>query len=213
MIQIFDFDQGGEAWAQARCGIPTASRFADIMAKGEGKTRRKYLYELAGEIMTGEPAKGYTNAAMERGKVMEDEARDHYAFMKDVEPTRVGFVRNGDKGCSPDSLIGERKVLEIKTKEPHVLIEAIVRGSFPPEHKAQCQGALWVCERDVVDISCYWPKMPPLILSAGRDEEFIRNLADEVSRFNDDLRALVARLRGDTEELRAALKQSVAMAG
>lgn len=213
MIQIFDFDQGSEAWAKARVGIPTASRFADIIAKGEGKTRRKYLYELAGEIMTGEPAESFNNAHMERGKLMEDEARDHYAVMKDVEPVRVGFVRNGNKGCSPDSLIGERGVLEIKTKLPHLLIEAIVRDDFPPEHRAQCQGALWVCERDTVDISCYWPKMPPFIHSAGRDEVYIRNLDSEVARFNDELHALVSRLRGDRDELRAALKQSVLMAG
>lgn len=213
MIEIIDCEQGSETWAQARCGIPTASRFADILAKGEGKTRRKYLYELAGERITGEPAESFNNAHMERGKLMEDEARDHYAFMKDVEPQRVGFVRNGEKGCSPDSLIGDHGLLEIKTKLPHLLIEAIMREGFPPEHKAQCQGGLWVCERDTVDISCYWPKMPPLIIGAGRDEVYIRTLSDEVDRFNDELGNLVHRLRGDREHLRAALKDSVLLAG
>jgi hypothetical protein len=72
-----------------------------------------------------------------------------------------------------------------------VLIEAILRDDFPPEHKAQCQGILWVAEREWCDLFAYWPKMPPFIWRAKRDEEYISNLAGEVARFNDELDALV----------------------
>jgi len=213
MIEVFDFEQGSEAWKKARCGIPTASRFADILAKGEGKMRRKYLYELAGEIMTGEPADSFSNGHMDRGKEMEDEARKFYAFVTGAKPTQVGFIRNGQKGCSPDSLIGDRGGLEIKTKLPHLLIEAILRDDVPPEHKAQCQGFLWVSERDWTDICCYWPKMPPLIKRAGRDEAYIGRLETEVAAFNEELAALVDRLRGDPDKLRRQLADSVLLAG
>lgn len=208
MIEVFDFDQGSEEWAKARCGIPTASRFADIMAKGEGKMRRKYLYELAGEILTDTPAEGFTNHHMERGKEMEAEARSFYAYVNGTEPQQVGFIRNGTKGCSPDSLVGASGMLEIKTKLPHLLIEAIIRDDFPPEHRAQCQGALWVAERDTIDICCYWPKMPPLIKQAGRDAAYIKTLADAVDAFNDELAELVERLRPDPDKLHRQLIMS-----
>lgn len=217
MIEVFkDVEQGSQHWHQLRCGCPTASRFADIMAEGDGKMRRKYLFELAGERITGEPDESWSgNRHTERGKAMEDEARRNYAFMNDTEPKRVGFIKNGNAGCSPDSLIGDRGGLEIKTKLPHLMVDILTRDSgwYPPEHKWQLQGFLWVAERDWIDLSCYWPKMPPFVRRVTRDETMIGNLAAKVEAFNSELTSLVARLRGDTDELRTALKQSVLMAG
>lgn len=200
MIQIFDCDQGSEAWYRARLGIPTASEFHTVMAKGKeagstSVTRRTYMMKLAGEILTGEPAEGYSNHHMDRGKEMEAEARETYAFVHDVEPELVGFVRNGDKGCSPDSLVGNDGMLEIKTKLPHLLIPLIIRDNFPPEHKAQCQGALWVAEREWIDISVYWPKLPPFTKRAYRDEAYIKTLAAAVDAFNDELHETVEHVR------------------
>lgn len=219
MIEVFDFEQGSDEWRLARVGIPTTSRFADILAKGEGKMRRKYLYELAGEILTGEPAETFTNAHMERGKAMEEEARDAYSFLTDAEPQRVGFIRNGGVGASPDSLLGSNGALEIKTKLPHLMVESWVKDDFPPEHKAQCQGVLWVAERDWIDIVCYWPRMPTFIKRAHRDEKFISTLEREVAHFSGDLAALVDYLRhrsGDpaqsTNALRNALRASLGAA-
>lgn len=100
-VETFEeVDQGSAEWHRLRCGIPTASNFATVMAKGEGKTRSKYMRELAGEIITGECAESYSNAHMERGKEQEDDARRLYAFLTDSEPQLVGFIRNGKKGAS-----------------------------------------------------------------------------------------------------------------
>ncbi|MCO5079197.1 MAG: YqaJ viral recombinase family protein [Chelatococcus sp.] len=199
MMQIIDCEQGTEAWFRARAGIPTASEFGTVMARGRGggdsKTRQTYLYKLAGEVITGEPTESFTNVHMERGKAMEPEARDYYAFMKDVEPIQIGFIRSGQKGCSPDSLIGDAGMLEIKTKLPHLMVEALLRNEFPPEHKAQCQGALWVAEREWIDICVYWPKMPPLIKRAFRDEAYIAEMSAAVDAFNDELNTVVERIR------------------
>lgn len=199
MLQIIECEQGTEAWFRARAGIPTASEFGTVMAKGRGggdsKTRQTYLYKLAGEVITGEPTESFTNVHMERGKVMEPEARDYYAFMQDAEPVQVGFIRSGQKGCSPDSLIGDDGMLEIKTKLPHLMVEALIRNDFPPEHKAQCQGALWVAEREWIDICVYWPKMPPLIKRAYRDEAYIAEMSAAVDTFNDELNTIVERIR------------------
>lgn len=190
-----DIDQGTAQWHQLRAGVPTASMFHAILAKGEGKTRRSYLCRLAAEIITGEPTETFTSQAMERGKRMEDDARNMYAFTTNYELRRVGFVRNGTKGCSPDSLIGNDGALEIKTQRGDLLIETILKDKFPSEHKAQCQGCLWVAEREWVDISVYWPNMPQFVKRAYRDESYIRELAAEVDRFNAELHETVERIR------------------
>lgn len=196
MIEVLDVEQGSADWYLARLGIPTASRFADVLAKGEGKTRGRYLRELAGELLAGEPEPDtYSNAHMERGKVMEDEARNLYAFMRDVEPQRVGFIRNGKKGASPDSLIGADGGLEIKTALQHIQVERLQRGDLPPEHKAQVQGSIWVAEREWWDFVSYCPKLPPLIVRVPRDDVYIAALAKAVDAFNEEIDALVTSLR------------------
>lgn len=197
MIQIHEMSQGTPEWFAVRRGLPTASMFSTIMAKGKGgaesKTRQTYLYKLAGEIITGEPMDNFSNHHMERGHEMEPAAREFYSFMQDVEPVQVGFITNGPKGCSPDSLIGENGMLEIKTKLPHLMLAVLEADDFPSEHRAQCQGQLWVAEREWVDLVCYWPKMPPFIKRAYRDEAFISLLSAAVDQFNDELSTLVAK--------------------
>lgn len=194
-LRILEMEQGSPEWHRARLGLPTASEFATVLAKGEGKTRAAYMRRLASEIITGEPAETFFNAHMERGKVMEAEARELYAFLQDQEPQQVGFVINGNKGCSPDSFLGNDALLEIKTALPHILIEKIEGDKFPPEHKAQCQGALWVCERDWIEIAVYSPKLPLFIKRAHRDDAYIKTMAGEIDRFNDELALLVERIR------------------
>lgn len=194
-LQIIECDQNSEEWYQARAGIPTASEFSTVMAKGEGKIRRAYMFKLAGEIITGQPVQSYSNAAMERGHEMEPEARKAYAFMTDADIQLIGFIRNGQKGASPDCLVGDNGLGEFKSKAPHILIEVLLKDQFPPEHKAQCQGALWVAEREWIDIVCYWPRMPLFVKRAYRDEAYISNLAGEVDRFNDELAETVEKIR------------------
>lgn len=194
-IEIFDCDQNSPEWYAIRCGVPTASQFSAILAKGEGKTRKAYLNRLAAEIVTGEPTETFTSPAMERGHLMEEEARDAYSFMLDTDPIRVGFVRSGDKGCSPDSFLGDKGILEIKTQRGDLLVDTLLKGEFPSEHKAQCQGALWICEREWIDIAVYWPKLPLFVKRAYRDEGYIANLAGAVKLFNAELAETVDRIR------------------
>ena len=200
MIQVFDMDQGGDDWFQARLGIPTASKFATVMAKGEGKTRSEYMRKLAGEILTGEASDSFSSAHMERGSIMEDEARLKYALSEGVEPYQVGFIRNGNKGGSPDSLIGEKGGLEIKTALPHIQIDRLERDRLPPEHKAQVQGNLWISEREWWDFVSYWPRLPMLCVRVYRDEEYIKTMSDEIDRFNEELAVMVERIRAYGQE-------------
>lgn len=190
---IYDCAQNSPEWMEARRGIPTASRFADVLAKGQGVTRRKYLLTLAGEIMTGECVDSYSNDHMERGHAMEDDARRMYAFLRDVEPLPVGFMRRGRVGASPDSLIGEDGILEIKTKLPHLHLDCLERNRLPPEHVAQVQGQLLVSGRQFCDFVSYWPRMPLFHTRVERDQAYIDNIEKEVGVFLAELDAIVAK--------------------
>jgi hypothetical protein len=161
------------------------------------------MLKLAGEIITGEPMEGFTNGHTERGHAMEDEARDLYTFQTGASLQRVGFVRNGDVGCSPDSLIGEDGGLEIKTKLPHLLIDVILKDKCPPEHVAQIQGTLWVTGRQWWDIVIYWPGIPLFVKRVTRDEAYIKTLTDEVERFKIELAGVVAQVRQIGQEVAA----------
>lgn len=199
MPEYIDCAQNSDQWLEVRAGIVTCSDYAILFAKGKGgadsKTRAKLVNTKAGEIFTGKPAESYSNAHMERGHLMEQEAADSYAFMENVEPETVGFIRNGRTGGSPDRLIGTNGILEIKTKLPHILIDVIKADEFPAEHKAQCQGLLMVSEREWIDICCYWPGMPFFAKRAYRDEAYIKTLAEAVEAFNAEVDATVDMLR------------------
>lgn len=208
--RIIECEQGTPEWLAARMGIPTASEFSTVLAKGKdgGKslTRKTYLMKLAGEILTGELMESYSNQHMERGKEQEAEAREAYELMKDVDCQQVGFIRNGDKGCSPDSLIGSEGALEIKTALPHIQVERLLKGELPAEHRAQVQGVMWVAERQWLDFVSYCPRLPLLIVRVPRDDGYIATLAGAVKEFNAELASVVdaIRSRNSADQLKKA---------
>jgi hypothetical protein len=204
VIVYDDIEQGSGAWYLARAGIPTSSEFAKIMAKPgpRGGTssreqigRKKLLWRLAGEIITGEPEATYSNFDMERGKENEAEARDLYAFLREAEPVQVGFIKNGNCGASPDALIGDDGLLEIKDAKGSVQVERLIDGTLPSEYRAQVQGQLMVSERSWVDFMSHSRGLPPLIVRVERDEAYIAELREAVDRFVAELEQLVTWLR------------------
>jgi hypothetical protein len=206
LIETFpDIIQNTPAWFEIRKGLATASRFSDILAKGKGLSRAKYMRQLAGEIITGNPMNSVSTWAMKRGHEEEVRSRSEYAFLFNTKIERVGFVRNGRKGCSPDGL-AEGGMVEFKSAEPDIQIEIIERSIedpdyFPTEHKAQTQGNLWVCEREWIDI--FYPSqgdIPAYRKRILRDPGYIATLARAVDEFNAELDELVHKIRSYTTE-------------
>lgn len=193
-------DQG---WLQDRCGKVTASCFANVMARpksgtGEATTRRDYRLQLAVERLTGVPSRGYENDAMRWGNATEADAREAFELATGLMVETTGFIDHPTValcGCSPDGLIGRDEGLEIKCPYSSVIhIQTILKG-MPPKHKAQVQGCLWVTGRDRWHFVSFDPRMPePYDLYhqiIPRDDAFIRLLADEVARFQDDIQSLL----------------------
>jgi len=193
-FQIIDCEQGSPEWHQARAGIPTASEFQTILALGKG--RASYLWTLASERMTEEPAPSYSNADMERGKLMEPVIRRDYEFRTGNQVQQIGFMRNAKCGCSTDGLVGDDGVVEFKSSAPHILGPLIETGTFPNQYKAQCQGPLMISGRQWCDLVVFWhPKMPALRVRAERDELYIAALRDAIDVFDLELRRLVKKLQ------------------
>ncbi len=195
MVEVFTMPQGSEEWYAARRGIVTASEFGTLLMQGKGggdsKTRRTYMLKLMGERLTGDPMYHYVNDHMERGHDQEPDARNMYAFQADVEPQPVGFIKNGNVGCSPDSLIGDVGMLEIKTKLAHLHLDVLLGDAVPNEHMAQIQGQLWVAEREWCDFVSYCPKLPLFVKRVQRDDAFIERLRKAVDLFEREMATLM----------------------
>lgn len=192
--EIIQCEQGSEEWYAARRGIPTSSHFADVNAGGDGKTRRKYMLRLAGERITGQTAEAYSNAHMERGKEHEPWARAQYEFDTETTVKSVGFIKLGKTGCSPDGLIGADGMVEFKSALPDILIDIHLRKRYPPEHRWQLQGNLWIANRQWIDIFIYWPGMPPYRERVLRDQQFINDIDVQVHNFNGELDRIVKQI-------------------
>lgn len=195
MIEIFDCQQGTPEWRACRLGIPTASEFHSVLAQGEGKTRRTLMLKLIGEQLTGESQENFSNVHTERGHLMEADVRDLVSFDYPKPPQQVGFVRRafgeGFVGCSPDSLVGLNGVLEIKTKLPHLQLEVVIKNRLPPEHVAQCQGALWVTGREWLDFVSYWPGLPLFKTRVLPDLEYFAKLEAALTAFNMEMADII----------------------
>lgn len=202
-FQHIEVEQGTPEWFAARIAIPTASMMDAVMASGRGggdsKTRAKYMRQIVGERITGEKDPSFRSTpAMERGNAMEPEARSMFEFMSDLTVTPCGFYRSDEFrfGASPDGLVGEDGTLEIKTKQPDLLIEWLQIGSFPIEHRKQVQAQLWATGRKVCHFVGYWPKMPLFYVVVERDDAFIEEIKNAIATFNEETDTMESNLRG-----------------
>lgn len=190
-------EQRSDEWCQARLGKPTASQFHKIIAKGEGKTRQKYLYQLAAERLTGTAEEGYINEHMLRGIEQEPIARLQYEAKTGCVVQEVGFIQHTSLavGCSPDGLIDDDGGCEIKCVLPTVQIETMTLGRMPSHHEAQVQGNLWITDRKWWDFVSYCgtfhePERKLIVYRVQRDDKYIAVLQEAVKRFLDDLNAI-----------------------
>lgn len=197
--------QGSPEWFAARCGKVTASRIADLTAKtrtGWGASRANYEAQLIAERLTGKPAESYTNAAMQWGIDTEPQARDAYCFLHDAEVLEVGFVVHPtmpDAGASPDGLIGDDGLLEIKCPNTATHISTLLGASVPKKYISQIQFQLACTARQWCDFVSFDPRMPVemqmYVERIERDDKVIEEMESEVRKFLIELSGKVSKLR------------------
>lgn len=191
---IHPAEQGTVEWLKARIGIPTASQFHRLITNKTLKPSSQqdgYLSELIAEWIIGAPLQGASSGMMERGKLLESEARPWYEFVRGVTVEQVGLCLRDDRlvGASPDALIGEDGILEIKCPGPKVHVSYLLgHTNLYADHRAQVQGALWITGRKFADLISYHPTMEPVLTNCPRDDHFIAALAEIVDGFVERIR-------------------------
>lgn len=196
---VLNCEQGSREWVEARLGIPTASAFSRIVTPG-GKlsaAREEYQGELLAEWALGEADEFGGTEWMERGKMLEPEALQHYAFYRDLQPERVGFVyRDEDQmvGCSPDGLVKDG-ALELKCPKASKHLIYLAGGQCPKKYVPQVQGHIWVTGRPWCDFMSYHPGLPPLIIRVEPDAAYQAAFDNHMPDFIDELLKGQDRLR------------------
>lgn len=206
-MRILELQQGTDEWLAARAGKFTGSRFNNLMARlwnGEpGASCRNLLASLVIERLTGRPVETYQNDAMRRGTELEPLARSAYIAKSGTWVTEVGFCVHDELpfvGVSPDGLVGEDGLLEIKCPSAEAKhLDALLKGAHATEYRWQIQGQLWVTGRkwcDAVSYDCRWPEYLQLAVTrVERNEDDITQLETECMRSNEVVERLVSELR------------------
>jgi len=197
-MKIIPVIQNTDKWFAVRCGVPSASNFEKIVTtKGEpSKQAQKYMWQLAGEAITETKEETYQNSAMLRGVELESEARSFYELVKDVQVEQVGFcIHDVGFGCSPDGMVGNDGLIEIKCPSLAVAVGYLLDGVAPIDYFQQLQGQLLVTGRKWCDFISYYPGLPPLIVRVEPDKEFIEKLHNELKLFCKNLNQTITKLK------------------
>lgn len=203
-------EQGTDAWKQLRAGKVTASRIADLTAKGKSgqpsRSRANYEAQLICERLTGVIADSYQSREMERGNEVEDQARATYSFVRNIEVRPASFVDHPTiemAGASPDSYAAEDGLAEFKCPNTATHLDALLGKNVPGNYLKQiywqlaCTGKAWC---DYVSFDDRVPEHLQLhVVRVERDEKVIAELETEVRKFLDGITEKMKRL----EELAA----------
>lgn len=213
-------EQGTAEWLQERCGKVTASRIADLMAKtrtGWGASRANYAAQLIAERLTGCVAPSFTNAAMIHGTETEPEARRAYEFFVDRDVQQVGFVTHPTidfAGASPDGLVGEDGLLELKCPQTATHIDTLLTGAIPDKYVKQMQFQMACTQRAWCDFASYDNRLPERmrlwVKRVERDDGLIAEIETEVRAFLIELDETVSQLRAryDDDNLKQSLEEA-----
>ncbi len=185
--------QGSDEWKAARLGKVTASRVADVVARtktGWGASRANLMAMLICERLTGQSQDGYTNDAMRWGIETEPQARDAYAFWMDYDVEQVGFIdhpRIAMSGASPDGLIGDDGLVEIKCPSSATHIDFLLSGQIPDKYVKQMMWQMACTGREWVDYVSFDPRLPVdlriKINRVYRVAKMIQDLENDVTSF------------------------------
>lgn len=189
-MRIINVDQRSPEWYAARLGVPSASNFAKVVTPGGKKSTQveSYLNRLVADIITGRSDQQEPNEAMQRGTELEPEARSYYELiMGPVE--EVGFCIHDDGfGCSPDGMVGDDGLLEIKCPLAHTHVEYLRDDCIPSIYVPQVQGQLLVTGRKWCDFLSYHPDMKPLLVRVERDEKFCATLHEALKELVENIK-------------------------
>ena len=206
---LTDIEQGSDEWLDARRGIVTASTVGKLLTPtgrvASNDFSRALTLELAAERITGTSEYVFVNADMERGNEVEPLARDLYASHYGRPVTQVGFMTE-DKwgftiGFSPDGLVGDDGLIEVKGPRAKKHLRTIVEDQVPAEHMAQIQCGLLVSGRAWCDFITYFGGMPMYVIRVHADPKWQEAIVLAVTEFELAVAEITNTYKARTEGL------------
>lgn len=204
-------EQRSEAWFNERLGKVTASRVADIVAKtksGYSTSRANYMAELVAERLTGKKGDSFSSTAMQWGTDQEPNARAAYESARGVLVQETGFVPHpiiSDAGASPDGLVGDDGLIEIKCPYTATHLDFLIGEAIPEKYIIQMQWQMACTGRKWCDFASYDPRMPEVmqmkVKRVDRDVSLIANLEEEVIKFLLELKTKITTLTSRYSEI------------
>lgn len=198
-------EQGSSEWLAIRLGKVTASRVADVLSKGksgESASRKNYRTELVVQRLTGAPGEFFTNAAMEWGTQTEPLARIAYEAEMGVFVNQVAFIDHPNIvqfGCSPDGLVAEDGLIEIKCPNSSTHIEYLTDDKPPAKYIPQMQCQMAVTGRQWCDFVSFDHRLPDdlqlFVVRLERDQEYIEAMEAEVKKFLSEVDEMFTKLK------------------
>jgi putative phage-type endonuclease len=181
---IHEIEQNSPEWFELRAGIPTASAFSKLVTStgAPSKQIEAYALLLAAEKFTGGEVESWEgNYHTQRGHELEPQAREAYSFISDDDVQDVGFITDDQKlyGCSPDGLVGDHGILEIKCLKAENHIKTLMKKDrgCPADYLQQVQGQLFVTGRAHCDLFFFHPTLPKFSIRVAADTGFHMKLA------------------------------------
>jgi len=172
-----NIEQGTDEWLSIRCGKFTASTFSDLFMKETTKGYQEAINRVVFERISGEFPESYSNDFMKRGTELEPLARESYEILTFNKVHQVGFIELSEwVGGSPDGLIEDEGMLEIKCPKWSTLISYLLEDVIPKDYMLQMQGNLWVSGRQWCDFFVWHPAFHPMLRRVKRDEKIIAEI-------------------------------------
>ena len=206
---MIEVEQRSNEWFALRLGKVTASRVADLMAKtktGYSATRENYMAQLVVERISNSQAESFTNAAMQWGTDQEPYARAEYEATQGAMVEECGFVSHPTiemAGASPDGLVGDDGLIEIKCPNTATMIDVLLTGTVASKYNTQMQFQMACTGRQWCDYVVFDPRMPAkaqmFIKRVARDEAFIAEMEAEVTKFLSEVAEKVAKIQSIIE--------------
>jgi len=196
--------QDSAEWLAARAGCLTASAIADMLAKtktGEAASRANLRARLVAERLTGIPQDGFSNAAMQWGNEQEPFARAAYEIHSGNLVDQTGLVMHPSipyAGASPDGLIDDCGLVEIKCPNTATHIKYLLSGDAPKEYQPQMLWQMECTERKWCDFVSFDPRMPShlqlFVVRFDRDEDRLNDVRAEAVKFLAEVDGLIKQL-------------------
>lgn len=200
-------EQRTDEWYKARLGKVTASKVSAVLAKKDSATRADYLTDLVLERLTGTQQEFYQNEAMQWGTDTEPQARMAYEAETSNLVDELGFIDHptiANFGCSPDGVIGESGLIEIKCPNSKTHLSTLLSGKAPTKYIPQMQTQMAVMNRQWCDFVSFDPRLPEdlqlFVIRVNRDDEYIAKLEEEVTAFLEEVESTVTKLLEKSKE-------------